>query len=57
MDPHGICHNFRGRNYDNDLAEVAITIPDHAGTTGPGPGSENPPTTALVDDANRPDTP
>jgi len=52
-----MCHNFRERNYDNSMAEVAITIPDHAGMTRLGAGRENPPTTELVDDANRPDTP
>ena len=53
----GLCHQLAESNYDNNVAEVQVTIPDHTGKTGFGPGSENPPDTDLVDDESRPDAP
>lgn len=57
-DGHGFCHQLRESNYDNNVAEVVITIPaTRTGKTGYGPGGgqqlpnnvEN-----LIDDENRP---
>jgi hypothetical protein len=48
VDPRGMCHNFLESNYDNNVGEVHITIPDHTGKTGFGPGSVNPLDAALV---------
>lgn len=54
-DGHGFCHNFRESNYDNNIAEVPLTIPDHAGKKGYGPGGGQDPVDEIVDDENRPD--
>ncbi len=51
----GMCHNFLESNYDNNVAEVAITIPDHPGKTGFGPGGGQNAVDEIVDDENRPD--
>ena len=56
-DSAGSCHMLLESNYDNNVAEVAITIPDRTGKTGFGPGSETPPDTEVLDDENRPDKP
>jgi lysyl oxidase len=54
-DPQGLCHNFKELNYDNNIGEISITIPDHPGKTGVGPGADkNPPDDGLIDDENRP---
>jgi hypothetical protein len=37
----GLCHNFMESNYTNNIGEVLITIPDHPGRSGYGPGSGN----------------
>ncbi len=56
MDSHGFCHMFRESNYDNNIGQVVITIPEHAGKTGFGPGAENnPPDGFLIDTEDRPD--
>jgi hypothetical protein len=39
MDTHGMCHQFQESNYDNNVAAVLITIPDHVGKTGFGPAA------------------
>lgn len=50
------CHQLLESNYDNNVGEVLITIPDRTGKTGFGPGSGNNLTNdELVDDENRPD--
>ncbi|HEV8399615.1 MAG TPA: lysyl oxidase family protein [Gemmatimonadales bacterium] len=51
----GLCHNFRESNYANNVAMVLITIPDHPGKKGYGPGGGQDPVDELVDDENRPD--
>lgn len=49
-DAAGMCHNFAEADYDNNIAEVAITIPDRVGRTGFGPGGGAPaPTEEPVD--------
>jgi len=54
-DPQGLCHNFLESRYDNNVAEVAITIPAHAGKKGYGPGGGQDPVDEIADDENRPD--
>jgi lysyl oxidase len=57
VDSDGLCHMFRESNYNNNIGQVAITIPAHAGKTGVGPGAEsNPPADEIIDDENRPGT-
>jgi hypothetical protein len=53
-DSRGFCHMLLERSYDNNVADVAITIPDHPGKTGFGPGGGQDPVTELIDDENRP---
>jgi len=54
-DAAGFCHMFRESNYDNNIGQVVITIPEHAGKTGYGPGSgSTPPDGFIIDDENRP---
>lgn len=56
LDPStGLCHNFRESDYSNNVALVPITIPDHPGKTGFGPGKNDISNDDLVDDENRPD--
>ncbi len=55
VDAHGFCHQLLESNYDNNVGEVLITIPDHPGKTGFGPGAGNITNTELIDDENRPD--
>lgn len=38
LDSNGACHMFAESNYDNNAAEVLITVPDRVGKTGWGPG-------------------
>ena len=38
LDSNGNCHMFAESNYDNNAAEVLITVPDRVGKTGWGPG-------------------
>jgi len=57
LDSRGSCHMLLESNYDNNVAEVAITIPDRTGKTGFGPGSETPPDAEVLDDESRPDKP
>jgi hypothetical protein len=33
----GLCHNFPESNYNNNVGEALITIPDHPGREGVGP--------------------
>ena len=58
VDSHGFCHQFAESNYDNNVAEAPITIPDgRPGKVGYGAGSgkELPNNVhSLVDDENRP---
>jgi hypothetical protein len=39
MDSHGLCHQFAELNFDNNVGQVLITIPDHVGKTGFGPAA------------------
>lgn len=50
----GLCHNFEESNYDNNVAQVRITIPDRVGRTGFGPGGGQPSKGEMVDDEHRP---
>ncbi|MBI1966740.1 MAG: hypothetical protein HYS40_02010 [Gemmatimonadetes bacterium] len=55
VDPQGFCHMFRESRYDNNIGQVVITIPDHPGKKGYGPGGGQEPQDEVVDDENRPD--
>jgi len=57
VDPHGFCHQLLESNYDNNVGEVLIMIPDHPGKQGFGPGSNDISNADLIDDENRPDKP
>ncbi|HYS20530.1 MAG TPA: lysyl oxidase family protein [Gemmatimonadales bacterium] len=57
VDLAGFCHQLPESNYDNNVAEVLITIPDGVGKTGFGPGAGIAPPDELIDDENRPDKP
>jgi lysyl oxidase len=49
LDPAtGLCHNFAESNYANNVGEVLVTIPDHPGKEGVGPGA------GLAQPANEP---
>lgn len=40
LDPAtGLCHNFAESDYTNNVGEVLVTIPDHPGRSGYGPGA------------------
>jgi hypothetical protein len=42
LDPAtGLCHNFMESDYTNNIGEVLVTIPDHPGRSGYGPGNGN----------------
>jgi hypothetical protein len=38
-DSKGFCHMFKEARYDNNVGDVAITIPDRVGKVGTGPGA------------------
>jgi hypothetical protein len=38
----GLCHQLPESNYDNNVGEAIITIPDHPGRTGVGPSVNEP---------------
>lgn len=38
-DSRGFCHMFKEANYDNNVGEVIIEVPDRVGRTGYGPGA------------------
>jgi hypothetical protein len=38
-DSKGFCHMFKEARYDNNVGDVAITIPDRVGKVGQGPGA------------------
>jgi hypothetical protein len=58
-DTHGLCHQFAEADYDNNIAEVVVTIPEgRPGKVGYGAGAgQQLPNNVhqLVDDENRPD--
>jgi len=58
VDSHGLCHQFAESNYDNNVAEVVITLPDgRPGKVGFGAGAgQQLPNNIhqLLDDENRP---
>ena len=56
-DTHGFCHQLLESNYDNNVGQVLIMIPDHPGKKGFGPGSNDVSDADLIDDENRPDKP
>ena len=45
-DPNGFCHQLPELNYDNNVSEIQITIPDHPGKQGVGPLKNQPQLTA-----------
>src|SRR5438445_750401 len=45
----GLCHMVKERRYDNNVAQVRITIPGLPAPTGFGPGSADPPDGELID--------
>jgi len=49
-----LCHALRESNYANNVGQVSITIPDHPGKTGFGPGGGKDPVDEAIDDENRP---
>lgn len=51
---NGVCYNFAESNYNNNVSEVRITIPDRVGKTGFGPGGGSPPKAEATDDERRP---
>src|SRR5204863_107157 len=56
LDPAtGVCHALLESDYSNNVGEVAISIPDHPGKKGWGPGGGQDPVDELIDDENRPD--
>lgn len=53
-DARGLCHMFAESNYDNNVAEARVTVPDRVGRTGFGPGSgAPPPKVERIDDESR----
>jgi len=48
-DPDGFCHMLKERRYDNNVAQVPITIPSLPAPTAFGPGSADPPDRQLID--------
>ena len=56
LDPAtGLCHALHESNYADNVGSVAITIPDHPGKKGWGPGGGQDPLDEMIDDENRPD--
>jgi hypothetical protein len=45
-DANGFCHQLPELNYDNNVSEIQITIPDHPGKQGVGPLKNQPQLTA-----------
>ncbi len=45
-DSNGFCHQLPELNYDNNVSEIQITIPDHPGKQGVGPLKNQPQLTA-----------
>lgn len=39
----GVCHQLPESNYENNVAQARITIPDQSGRSGFGPGVKDPP--------------
>jgi len=46
LDSNGFCHQLPELNYDNNVSEIQITIPDHPGKQGVGPLKNQPQLTA-----------
>lgn len=46
----GVCHQLPESNYENNVTEVAITIPDHPGKQGVGPLKDQPEITEDLSD-------
>jgi hypothetical protein len=34
VDSHGLCHNFREANFDNNVGQITLTVPDRNGKSG-----------------------
>jgi len=55
LDPAtGLCHALQELDYSNNVGMVRISIPDHPGKKGWGPGGGQDPVDELSDDENRP---
>ncbi len=55
LDPAtGLCHALQELDYSNNVGMVRISIPDHPGKKGWGPGGGQDPVDELIDDENRP---
>ena len=39
----GVCHQLAESNYENNVGEALVTIPDHPGRTGVGPLNDTKP--------------
>src|SRR5690349_2392142 len=57
VDSHGLCHQLLESNYDNNVGDVLLMLPDHPGKKGFGPGASDISNADLIDDENRPDKP
>ena len=56
LDPAtGLCHALQESDYSNNLGEALVTITDHPGKQGWGPGGGQDPLDEMIDDENRPD--
>ena len=49
VDPHGFCHQLPESNYDNNVGEVLVTLPNGPGKTGFGPGAGTQTNDDLID--------
>ena len=56
LDPAGLCHQLPESNYDDNVSEAIVTIPDHPGKTGTGPGTNDkaPHDSDIADDFGNP---
>jgi hypothetical protein len=53
----GLCHQFAEGNYANNATRVTITIPDHPGRSGYGPGKNEPVPQSKEDEIEHLDAP
>jgi hypothetical protein len=55
VDSQGFCHMFAESDYDNNIGEAVVTIPNRPGKKGYGPGGGQEPQDEIADEENRPD--
>ena len=49
----GVCHTLLESDYENNIAQVTVTVPDHRGRQSVGPLKDEPPVTGdLMDGIN-----